>query len=130
MTQDLSTPQFLLCLSVGAYPASLDAGRPYRVIPDELAATKGFVRVIDESGEDYLYPRKLFALIDLPSPTVEAISTLDLTRLRLHVQGSKKSKSPAAIMMTMGFRRFSMTRVSPGRTQVANALGSPPLKRS
>ena len=57
-------PEFLICISAGVYPASLEAGKSYRVIPDDFAATKGFVRVIDESGEDYLYPRHLFTTAD------------------------------------------------------------------
>lgn len=38
----------------------------YRAIPDEAAAARHFVRVIDESGEDYLYPDSFFIAIDLP----------------------------------------------------------------
>lgn len=43
------------------------ANRGYRVIPDKNADRRGLVRVVDESGEDYLYPEKLFAAVDLPS---------------------------------------------------------------
>jgi len=64
-------PEFLVYTSAGVYPASLEVGPSYRVIPDDLAAKKGFVRVTDESGEDYLYPRYLFTIAD--SPTVASI---------------------------------------------------------
>ena len=71
MSHNLAALEFLLCVCAGVYPASLEVGQSYRVIPDDLAATKGFVRVIDESGEDYLYPRHLFTIAD--SPTVASI---------------------------------------------------------
>ncbi len=76
MSPNLGTHQFLLCSSVGEYPASLEAGKSYRVVPDVIAATKGFVRVIDESGEDYLYPRRLFATADTAgSVAIEQVLT-------------------------------------------------------
>ena len=66
MSSVFATPQLRLCVSAGAYPVSLEAGQTYRVIPDDLAATKGFVRISDESGEDYLYPLQLFASVSTP----------------------------------------------------------------
>jgi hypothetical protein len=44
------TPQFALCLDNEGYPASLEVGKLYRVVPDEEAAAHGYVRIIDESG--------------------------------------------------------------------------------
>ena len=38
----------------------------YRLVPDEEAAQEGYVRVIDESGEDYLYPQSYFVMVDVP----------------------------------------------------------------
>jgi hypothetical protein len=46
----------------------------YRVLPDEEAAQEGDLRVIDESGEDYLYPEDYFVLVDLPRETVRALN--------------------------------------------------------
>ena len=46
-------PQFGLCLDNEGYPASLEVGKLYRVIPDAEAAAHGYIRIIDESGEDY-----------------------------------------------------------------------------
>ena len=51
------------------YDASLDVRKIYRLLSDEKAEKRGLVRVIDESGEDYLYPQKLFVAIEL-SPSV------------------------------------------------------------
>jgi hypothetical protein len=49
------TKQFALCLENAGNEASLILGKVYRVIPDARAAKDGLVRIIDESGEDYLY---------------------------------------------------------------------------
>ena len=45
----------------------------YLVLSDEAAAADGYLRVIDESGEDYLYPRDLFVPIELPQAAAEAL---------------------------------------------------------
>lgn len=57
---------FAVCVKNTGYPASLELHKIYRVIPDEDAAEDGDIRVIDESGEDYLYPAEWFAEIQLP----------------------------------------------------------------
>ena len=49
----------VVCLSTGGH-VDLVAGRSYRVIPDPKAEANGFVRVVDDSGEDYLYPARWF----------------------------------------------------------------------
>ena len=58
--------QFLVCIKNAGYPASLELHKIYRVIPDADAAEDGDVRVVDESGEDYLYPASYFAAIKVP----------------------------------------------------------------
>jgi len=55
------------------YPASLELHKIYRVIPDEDAATEGDIRVIDESGEDYLYPSSYFVPIQVPQIVEESL---------------------------------------------------------
>jgi hypothetical protein len=57
--------RFVVCLSNAGYDASLDVRKLYRVLSDAKSEKLGLLRVIDESGEDYLYPKKLFAAIDL-----------------------------------------------------------------
>ena len=59
--------QFVVCVANRGYRASLVVRRLYRILPDGEAERNGLVRIIDESGEDYLYPKKLFVAIDLPS---------------------------------------------------------------
>ena len=66
MTHADPTGEFLLCVSNKSYPASLEVRKVYRGLPDPVAASRGFVRVIDESGEDYLYPSEYFVAVELP----------------------------------------------------------------
>ncbi len=63
------TTNFAICVDNQDYPASLELHKMYRVLPDEDAAQDGDLRVIDESGEDYLYPAEFFVLIPLPPET-------------------------------------------------------------
>jgi hypothetical protein len=58
--------QFVLCIRSGSYRASLEPRKVYRVLPDPEAERDALLRVIDESGEDYLFPVSLFVPIDLP----------------------------------------------------------------
>jgi hypothetical protein len=66
-------PQFAVCINNTEYPASLERHKIYRVLPDEEAARDGDIRVIDESGEDYLYPAAYFVVIDVPQEVEHAI---------------------------------------------------------
>lgn len=54
-----------VCLKNDGYEASLERRKIYVILPDKTAAKHGLLRVIDESGEDYLYPRKYFAALVL-----------------------------------------------------------------
>ena len=58
--------QLVLCLRNDRYEVSLERRKIYSTVPDADAAKHDQVRVIDESGEDYLYPAKYFAAIELP----------------------------------------------------------------
>ena len=63
---DNTKQKFVVCINNSEYPASLELHKIYCVLPDEEAAQDGDVRIIDESGEDYLYPAEWFVLIDVP----------------------------------------------------------------
>ena len=65
-TKENQFPQFGLCLNNEGYAASLEVGKVYRVLPDDAAAVHGYIRVIDESDEDYAYTTDRFHLIQLP----------------------------------------------------------------
>jgi len=58
--------QLVLCLRNKGYEVSLERRKIYQVLPDRDAAAHGQLRVIDESGEDYLYPATFFARLTLP----------------------------------------------------------------
>jgi len=66
-------PQFGLCLNNEGYTASLEVAKVYRVIPDDVAAVYGYIRVIDESGEDYTYTANRFHLMQLPITVEKAL---------------------------------------------------------
>jgi hypothetical protein len=73
MTQDSGPVRFLLCVTADGYPASLEVRKVYRAIPDPAAEVKGFVRIVDESGEDYLYPQRFFVAIEVPATAAESL---------------------------------------------------------
>ena len=60
--------QFVMCVKNEGYEASLEIRKVYDLLEDTAAEGHGLVRVIDESGEDYLYPKEYFVPVDLPSP--------------------------------------------------------------
>jgi hypothetical protein len=66
-------PLFAVCINNAEYPASLERHKIYQVLPDEEAACDGDIRVIDESGEDYLYPASFFVVIEVPQEVERAI---------------------------------------------------------
>jgi len=65
--------EFAVCVRNEGYEAALELRKIYQVIPDAAAERHHLVRVIDESGEDYLYPRDFFLPIALPKPVEKAV---------------------------------------------------------
>ena len=65
--------QFAVCINNKGYEVSLEMGKLYRVIRDEKAAKHGYIRVIDESGEDYGYSLKRFFPIEIPIALEKAL---------------------------------------------------------
>ena len=74
MKQHNLETRFAVCVKNEDYPASLEVRKIYQVIPDARAAERRLVRVIDESGEDYLYPVDCFIPIKLPQSVERAFS--------------------------------------------------------
>ncbi|MBI4965101.1 MAG: hypothetical protein HY913_17640 [Desulfomonile tiedjei] len=66
---------FVICIRNDDYPASLEKRKLYVKLPDPEAEKNHFVRVIDESGEDYLYPEGYFAAVELSDETMREIMT-------------------------------------------------------
>jgi hypothetical protein len=58
--------KFVLCINNAGYPASLELHKIYQVVPDEKIEADAELRVIDESGEDYIYPADWFVAVELP----------------------------------------------------------------
>lgn len=72
------TKPFALCIDNTDYKASLIPGKVYRVIPDAKAAKDDFVRIVDESGEDYLYHKSFFLFVEFPRAVARRIRALEL----------------------------------------------------
>ena len=65
--------RFVLCVNNGGYPESLEKRKFYEVVEDTQSASEGMIRVIDESGEDYLYEETLFVEASLPPALEDAL---------------------------------------------------------
>jgi hypothetical protein len=65
--------QFVVCVKNKSYAASLELRKLYQVVADETAAKLHQIRVIDESGEDYLYPEEYFVAVRLPQSAEKAV---------------------------------------------------------
>jgi hypothetical protein len=74
MRNTKSNPRFAICINNADYPASLELHKIYRVMPDKQAQSDGDLRIIDESGDDYLFPADYFVLVDLPQTVVRALN--------------------------------------------------------
>lgn len=68
-----STPRFAVCIDNSDYQASLELHKIYMVVPDPDAARDRDVRIIDESGEDYLYAASRFVAIEVPKALERAM---------------------------------------------------------
>jgi hypothetical protein len=65
--------RLVICIDNAGYEVSLERRKIYVAIPDVRAEKLGQVRVIDESGEDYLYPEESFVTAQLPQPVRRAV---------------------------------------------------------
>ena len=65
--------RFVVCVKNNDHAASLELRKLYQVVADETAAKLHQIRVIDESGEDYLYPEEYFVAVQLPQAAEKAV---------------------------------------------------------
>ena len=72
MEKEKKEQVFVLCIE-NKDCADLEKRKIYQVLPDEESEKEGYLRVIDESGEDYLYPQSYFVLVKLPREAQEAL---------------------------------------------------------
>jgi hypothetical protein len=68
-----SNRQYVLCRTNRGYEVSLEPMKIYRLLPDTKGSEVGFIRVVDESGEDYLYPSEMF--VKVPASLARAIAS-------------------------------------------------------
>ena len=66
-------PEFVVCINNSDYPASLELHKIYRVLVDKGATEEGDIRIIDESGEDYLYSSSYFVPLQVPQTVEESL---------------------------------------------------------
>jgi len=64
---------YAVCIKNEGYPASLELRKIYQVVPDKKSAMLGLIRIVDDSGEDYLYPANHFVPIKLPRAVEKAV---------------------------------------------------------
>lgn len=74
MKRTRTTHDYVICISNAGFRASLIPRRVYETIEDDAAKKRGMVRVVDESGEDYLFPESLFMSIPLTATLAKAIA--------------------------------------------------------
>lgn len=72
MTKSISK-QLVVCINNEGYPVSLEKRKIYISLRDPLAEKRGLLRIIDESGDDYLYPRTYFRALALPQSIKKAV---------------------------------------------------------
>lgn len=125
MTGETATLGFMVCVNNAGYPASLELGKSYEVLPDESAGPNE-IRVVDESGEDYLYPADYFS--SEASPQVPE-SYEDVTReIRRFIEENEpllEDASPLVLgrIFTQGARIFTTinSEIVEGANQAAAA---------
>ena len=88
MTRRISKKEYVVCVDNTGYEVSLEPGKIYEVLPDPVGSSHGYLRVIDESGEDYLFESEHFFPITIPEKLQKALKrmpankSLQLTRPR------------------------------------------------
>ena len=86
--------RFAVCVDNADYPASLELRKVYQVLPDQAAAARSHLRVIDESGEDYLYPRRMFLRVNVrPEARATLVKVLSFRR------GKDPRRSPKSAIL-------------------------------
>ncbi len=66
METENTKPRFAICINNDGYIDDLKVRTVYQVLPDESAARSNYIRIVDETGEDYLYPTAYFVFVEVP----------------------------------------------------------------
>jgi hypothetical protein len=98
MTKQIPTPRFAICINTDD-PDLLTPRSVYEVLPDESAAKSKYVRVVDNEGEDYLYPANYFVFVEFPQVVerkLRRVSHPNLQDVSARQRGSTtRQKKPA-----------------------------------
>ncbi|CAN5419238.1 hypothetical protein BH20ACI1_BH20ACI1_03130 [soil metagenome] len=73
METENPNPRFAICINNDIYPDDLQVRTVYQILPDESAATSDYIKVIDETGEDYLYPAAYFVFVEVSSEQAKTL---------------------------------------------------------
>jgi len=97
MTKQIPTPRFAICINTDD-PDLLTPRSVYEVIPDESAAKSRYIRVVDNEGEDYLYPEDYFVFVEFPQAvqrTLRQVShpNLQNASVRQRVSATRQRKT-------------------------------------
>lgn len=68
--------EYAICINNQDYPASLEPKKIYQILPDPQAQKHQLIRVIDESGKDYLYPANYFISLELPEEVKKVVASV------------------------------------------------------
>ena len=75
MQNHTSEVRYVVCINDGSYVDDLKVRTIYQVLPDESAVRSHYLRIVDETGEDYLYPEIYFVFIDVPREVEEIFAS-------------------------------------------------------
>ena len=75
MTRTATDPRFAICIR-NEECEDLELRKVYQILPDKRAYRDGYIRVIDESGEDYLYPESYFVFVRLPQKAQRTVAVI------------------------------------------------------
>src|SRR5438094_3789110 len=103
---------FALCIDNSGYQASLIPGKVYRILPDLRAAKDDLVRIVDESGEDYLYHKSYFVFVDSPT-----LGKTCWTPTRLGLRAWLQRNAPSLAELYEGAVRLMYESPLPGRVR-------------
>ena len=105
--------QFAVCVDNTDYTAALEVRKIYQVLPDPVAASRSYVRIIDESGEDYLYPKRMFLPVRArPDARATLVRIVSLSR-----RGNPKNSSKIGSRSSTPDRNKSKRTAAPKRVE-------------
>ncbi len=70
----MTNPKFVICINNSGYEVSLELRKLYQLMPDEVAAKHRQLRIVDESGEDYVYPESFFLPVALSENVAQKVA--------------------------------------------------------